>query len=190
MRSICSIPGCGRFCKGHSFCNLHYQRWKAHGNPNTVLIAADGEPMAWILAHCETTSQECLTWPFGRIPRGNSIIKAGGRTQIASRVMCEIIHGAPPTPGHEAAHSCGKGHEACMNPNHLRWATPSENAADRILHGTANRGIRNGSARLSDGDVALIRSMNGSSRVLGRRFGIDPRQISRIRRREAWGHVP
>lgn len=50
--------------------------------------------------------------------------------------MCELVHGAPPTPDHEAAHSCGKGHEGCIHPKHLSWATHSENQLDRREHGT------------------------------------------------------
>jgi hypothetical protein len=59
-----------------------------------------------------------------------------GHFERATRVMCKLAHGPAPTPKHHAAHSCGKGHEACINPKHLRWATPRENAADAKLHGT------------------------------------------------------
>ena len=42
-------------------------------------------------------------------------------------------------------------------PGNLRWGTPKENSADKIVHGTSCRGVRNGRARLSTEKVLLIR---------------------------------
>lgn len=52
--------------------------------------------------------------------------------------MCQKAHGDPPSPKHDAAHSCGRGHEGCVNPNHLSWKTKKQNQADRITHGTSH----------------------------------------------------
>jgi hypothetical protein len=59
-----------------------------------------------------------------------------GDTLYAHRLMCQLAHGDPPTPDHIAAHSCGRGHEGCVNPNHLSWKTYSENELDKRVHGT------------------------------------------------------
>lgn len=52
--------------------------------------------------------------------------------QWLERHMCKLKNGDPPTPDHEAAHSCGNGKHGCINPNHLRWATDAENMADTV----------------------------------------------------------
>lgn len=79
---------------------------------------------------------DCLTWPFLKSPRGYARMHVNGRDKRVSRLVCEEAYGTPPTPDHHAAHSCGKGHLACVTKRHLRWATPVENAADKIIHGT------------------------------------------------------
>lgn len=70
---------------------------------------------------------------------GAAQINLGGRSVIVARMVCEEVNGPPPTPAHQAAHSCGKGHLGCITPQHLRWATQVENEADKLIHGTHNR---------------------------------------------------
>ena len=41
--------------------------------------------------------------------------------------------------------------------SNLRWATDAENTADKIRHGTTNRGSRNGQAKLTPELVTVIR---------------------------------
>ncbi len=84
--------------------------------------------------------QECVPWPYGCDLRGYGTVGQDGKVRRASRVMCTMAHGEPPTPKHHAAHSCGKGHDACVNPNHLDWKTASENQYDRRKHGTHGGG--------------------------------------------------
>lgn len=48
----------------------------------------------------------------------------------AARVMCEVIHGPPPTPLHEASHLC-QDNWLCICPDHVLWETKRENMARR-----------------------------------------------------------
>jgi hypothetical protein len=87
--------------------------------------------------------------------RGYLRVCIHGKARPINRLICEAFHGAPPTPEHEAAHWDGirtNNHE----PN-VRWATPAENAADRIRHGTNSAGERNPTAILTYAAVAEIR---------------------------------
>jgi hypothetical protein len=101
------------------------------------------------------------------------------------------VNGPPPTPEHEAAHSCGKGHEGCIAPGHLEWKTPAENTADRLVHGTHSRGERSYWAKLTEADVREILAMKGiiPQRKLAVRFGVTHQTIYKILRRQIWAWV-
>lgn len=49
---------------------------------------------------------------------------------FAHRVMCELFKGPPPE-GYQSAHDVLCPFPHCVHPDHLRWATPLENAADK-----------------------------------------------------------
>ncbi len=104
----------------------------------------------WMIAHVDYAGDDCLAWPFALKSDGYGQLMFRGKNTRAHRVMCMLAHGEPPHPGYLACHSCGKGREACVNPRHLRWASAYENMADKITHGTHNRGERHVFAQLSD----------------------------------------
>jgi DNA invertase Pin-like site-specific DNA recombinase len=77
-----------------------------------------------------------------------------------------------------------------VNKRHLRWATPVENMADTLVHGTRNRGERHGIAKLTEDDVRIIRQMIASGhrqRMIAEKFGVQVMAISNINRRVTWG---
>lgn len=89
-------------------------------------------------------------------------------------MVCEDVYGPPPLPDAEAAHNCGNGHLGCVAKTHLRWDTPVGNQADKLLHGTDNRGEKHPLAKLSEVEVREIRRL-GSSRTqisLANQFGV------------------
>lgn len=193
MRRECTIDGCRAPQKGFGYCNRHYIRFKKYGDPlggGTFW----GEPERYLQeAVLPFAGTECLTWPYGRDSRGYAVMRAHGllfSTKVA-RAVCEIVNGPPPTAGHHAAHSCGNGHLGCVNPNHLRWATPEENTADAIRHGTFPMGERSGVAVLSASDVTEIRSLAGrvSQRKIAARFGVGKSTIGSIIERRSWAHL-
>jgi hypothetical protein len=76
-----------------------------------------------------------LIWPFARYNNGYGNVTfydaLGKHSTGAHRIMCKLVHGEPPTPKHEAAHSCGNGTGGCINPHHLRSDTRGGNNADK-----------------------------------------------------------
>ncbi len=138
---------------------------------------------------------DCLVWPFYRMQNGYAPINIRMTQQktVVSRVVCEKHNGPPPTPKHEAAHSCGKGHEGCVNKRHLSWKTAADNQADRVAHGTSNRGERQWMAKLTPSRVIEIRQLASSKlpqREIAKRFGIEQSWVSRIVTRNSWAWLP
>lgn len=184
----CSIEGCRKSVHGKGLCITHYARLRKNGDPLDVGYN-HFQSIEWIKAHADFAGDDCLIWPFGRFDtNGYARIMVDKVGHAAHRIMCIEAHGDPPTPEHEAAHNCGKGHEACVNPRHLRWATSKENHADRVLHGTIARGEKNGWSKLTAENVRQIRGLFGtvSQSDIARRFGVGKTTISYIRKRKSW----
>ena len=188
MAEVCEIDGCGKPARRRKWCAGHYDRWRRHGDP-TAGRTPDGLPEKFL--H-ETVmnyqGDDCLKWPFGRITGGYGNIQVNGKMRRVPRIVCEIVHGPPPTPDHEAAHSCGKGHEGCCAPAHLSWKTHAENMQDKLQHGTHNRGERNGSAKLNENDVRKIRALAGTmlQHDIAKQFGITRIMVNLIINRKSW----
>jgi len=148
-----------------------------------------GEPLRFLLDAVDYTGSECLIWPFARAGKGYGKLRTPQGEKYAHRLICEVAHGAPPTPAHECAHSCGHGFNGCITPTHLSWKTPRENAADKIRHGTDNKGEKHGLAKLTASQVRRIYTSKGkaSQAELARLYGVSTTTIGRIHRRECWG---
>lgn len=129
-----------------------------------------------------STDDQCIYWPFSRSNEGYPRINRNGKPTPTSRWVCELVHGPAPSPEYEAAHSCGRGHLGCINPNHLRWDTRKGNFADKLIHGTDTRGQKSPVAKLTDAQVAAIRSIGEvvPQGLIAQEFGIAQSYVSRI----------
>jgi hypothetical protein len=107
-------------------------------------------------------------------------------------IVCATFYGDRPSKYHHAAHWNGDAHDnrAC----NLRWATPEQNAADRVRHGKGYQGIQNGNAKLSEADIRAIRKLRATTglslQTISDRFGTDKGHIKRIVDRRSWAHLP
>lgn len=196
-KPICKIPGCGKPVRYKRMCRLHYGRWVRTGDPGPLLPkkiqTPRGAPMAFVEKLIASDwPDECVRWPFNCYPDGRGQVYFRGKVRPAARVVCILAHGEPPGPDMHAAHDCGKGHEACVNPGHLEWKTRSGNAQDTIRHGTSRRGDHGGAKKLDEATVRAIRSRlasgeSGSS--IARRYGIHRATVSDIKLRRLWAWV-
>jgi hypothetical protein len=132
-------------------------------------------------------ADDCVPWPMCRDGvNGYGHVGYNGKRYWAHRLMCELAHGAQPSPKHEAAHSCGKGHEGCVNPKHLEWKTRAENQADRYVH---QRKPHRGRRRiLTEEQVAEIRAAAGITKTkdLAARYGVSTGNIRQILTGQTW----
>lgn len=188
MTRLCSVDGCGKPTKGLGYCCNHYFRFHKYGDPFAGRTPW-GEPERFIHdVAVKHTGDDCVKWPYATRRDGFGLIQLDRKSVTVSRYVCELAHGLPPTPDHQAAHSCGKGHEACINPVHLRWATRSENEDDKLVHGTRLLGEKHVLAKLTWDKVELIRSQRGKKRNadLAREFDVAPSTISMIQSGKTW----
>lgn len=136
-----------------------------------------------------TESQDCIKWPFSVAGNGYGVIKVGAKSMNVSRYVCALAHGLPATDGLQAAHSCGN--RTCVNPHHLSWKTREENEADKVRHGTHNRGERCGAAKLNAFDVQEIRRRihKMPQSEIAKMFGVSQSLISRIKNGHKWAYA-
>jgi hypothetical protein len=186
---VCELEECALPAKKRGYCKTHYQRFRIHGDASIVIGKPSGTLYKWIVDHKEFDGDACLDWPFSKDNNGRGQIYHKGGMKKAHRVMCEEVHGAPPTPKHEAAHSCGKGHLGCVAPGHLGWKTHKENIADKLIHGTHNRGERHVNAKLTEVEAREIIALKGemAQKDIANRFGVSRQAIGLIHQGRNWG---
>lgn len=168
----CVISGCDGIGSSSRFglCCAHAHRKRRYGTPlggRRGKRTPNGIPYQWLLDHVDHEGHDCLIWPFAKRHKGyGGIVMKDGFTRSPHREICILAHGQPPFEDAIAAHSCGNGHNGCVNPKHLSWATTKENAIDRSLH-------RSGS--LSEVQIRAMRALSPQFTVpeLAAVFGID-----------------
>jgi len=185
----CSVPGCESRFKAKGLCNKHYQRLRANGDPVLTKKTPNGEAIGYFRdVVLQYEGKDCLFWPYGRNVKGYGILTTAtkGDSHYVHRLVCEAAHGAPPTQKHEAAHSCGT--PPCVAKNHLSWKTREGNQADRLLHGTHNRGEKHNMVKLKEAQVIEIRALKGleTQRSIAKRYGVTFQTISVIQSGRIW----
>jgi hypothetical protein len=189
----CSVQGCNAANYSYGWCVKHYQRWRRHGSitGGGPPRCTRGHPEEFIRTKLHLATEDaCLIWPFGKTRHGYALGRPKGQkgSRLVHHIACEMRHGPPPSTKHYAIHSCGKGHEGCVNPWHLRWGTQVENMADALLHGHRLRGEQCSQTRLRETDVREIRALRGlmTQRAIARKFGIHQVSVSMIQLGKNW----
>lgn len=141
-------------------------------------------------------SGECWVWIGSRLPRGYGRFYPKWKVGLyAHRVSWEMANGRDIPVGFDVCHTCDN--PPCVRPDHLFIGTKSDNAQDSVLKGrhtkTGLPGERHPSARLTDGDVVLIRELWATGkyrqRELAERFKVSRALIGYIVRRVNWKHL-
>jgi len=147
-----------------------------------------GQAQAWMAEHIARVDfgDECIEWPFSKKGKGYGQFFIGNKKCTgAHQYVLTQLSDHPKLKGMECAHSCAN--KACVNPNHLRWATSAENKADNLLHGTHNRGERQGQSKLTEAQVLEIYKDPRPQREIAKDYAVQQMAISRIKTGETWG---
>ena len=142
----------------------------------------------------------CWLWRAAKNKHGYGLFSVSGRSTLAHRVAYELMNGPIPT-GRSVMHKCDT--PSCVNPDHMRVGTQSDNVQDMVEKGRVSRGQRHSEvlrrtalkgdkhwrARLTADAVRAIRAAasNGvSGSELARRYGVDPSTVSLVISGRTW----
>jgi hypothetical protein len=71
----------------------------------------------------------------------------------------------------------------------IRYDTRKNNFADELIHGTRPRGEKQGSSKLTEGQIYEILKDNRTQKEIAKDYGIGQGHVSRIKRRVRWQHL-
>lgn len=143
---------------------MHYTRWRTHGDPDATLSHTD--PEGAFLARTEPIVGDpgCIIWTGATNRDGYGRLRVNGRMVYAHRYAWEREHGPIPD-GMVIDHRCFE--RSCVNAEHLRPATVSQNNANRS---GANKGRKHdlprGVTRQGRGYTARVQQ-DGQDHYLG-----------------------
>lgn len=109
------------------------------------------------------------------------------RRTIGSLVLSAFV--GPRPEGKEMCHCDGDYLNDRLE--NLRWDTRAGNFADKVKHGTHNRGVQNVVHVLTDADIRAIRAARGrvTQQALADRYGVTQGHISNVQRGKTWRHL-
>lgn len=120
-----------------------------------------------------------------------SLCQSGEQKMFAVHRLVLMAFVGPCPDGMECAHLNGNPSDNRLE--NLAWMTHRENESHKIIHGTINRGHRNGQARLTREQVISIRTRRSAGETfaaIGEDFGIAESQIWQIVKGQSWANVP
>lgn len=108
------------------------------------------------------------------------------RTHIA---VLEAFRGPRPGADHDGCH--GDGDNTNNTLDNLSWRTKSSNNMDKELHGTDQKGSRNGASKLTEDQVREIKRRLPAETMsaLAREFEVSVTNIWQIKTGRKWQHV-
>lgn len=191
---ICCVEGCQSPAKAKFMCKLHYERVKRHGSPGNAKSKyfSRDEVKSFLgdLLTLNPATTECIIWPFAKDKLGYAYASVDGEKIRITRYLLTKLE-REPREGEHAAHNCGN--SSCVNPVHLRWASPLENSHDKYIHGTVPLGESHAGAKLTEIEVLKIRelysSLGYSQKHISQLFKVSKSTIRQVVRRITWTHI-
>lgn len=184
----CSVGGCSRQAVCRGWCNPHYQRYYAYGDPTATIATPRGRrslPLADRFWAQVKRSDGCWEWQGLILSNGyGQIGGVEGRSVGAHRVAWMLTNGSIPD-GLIVCHRCDN--RSCVRPDHLFLGTQSDNVLDAVQKGRFPAGEGHGQSKITAVEAAAIRGdMQSTEKALAIRYGISPSQVGRIRRGQSW----
>lgn len=123
--------------------------------------------------------EDCWTWRAVKSKFGYGLF----RNKKAHRIAYTLLNGPIPD-GLFCLHKCDN--PSCCNPHHIFLGTIAQNNRDAADKGRKPKGESHPKAKLTDAQVAEIRSSSETGASLARRFGVSKSTVSGIRTYTHW----
>lgn len=170
------------------------EEWRAINGFDGYEVSNLGNVRSWLLRGYGTTKasephpmKARTINGYARITFGTRVRPSPGR--YVHRLVLEAFVGPAPK-GTEACHN--NGNRLDNRVENLRWDTRKNNHADKVAHGTAQRGERSGMSKLTTEQIRAIRTARSAGEgivSLGRKYGVAHSHISRICLNKVWNHL-
>lgn len=189
---VCTMSGCLQKVKARGWCQKHYWRWRTYGDPAVVRQDRTKSAAERYEAKVDRSAGPAGCHPWLAPGEDYGRLKVGEHMFMAHRFGYALYVGPIP-PGMQVLHRCDN--PPCQNTAHLFLGTNDDNIADKVAKGrqarhTLTRGMRSGSAKLTDDDVRQIRALYAaggvSQRALAARYGLSQSAIGRLLNRQSW----
>lgn len=140
------------------------------------------------LAKIDKQPDGCWLWTASCFPNGYGQFRVSGWENggYAHRAAFLLYVGSIPS-GMLVLHTCDV--RNCVNPSHLFLGTYADNAHDMSLKDRSTRGVRSGTAALTEDDVLSIIKDERSLEQIASDYGVTFGTISKIKIGTTWGHL-
>lgn len=183
MATECGAEGCERMSACRGYCDMHYRRWKKHGDASIGKIRS--APLDVILEQRSRQDGDCRIWTGAVDAAGYGHKRWNGRPQTVHRLKWISANGPIPV-GMVIDHICWN--KACINIEHLRLVTHAQNMQYRPgPPSNSTTGVRNVS-KSREGTFVVSIKVNEKTTNFGTYSTLDEaaRVAGRIRR-DMWG---
>lgn len=180
----CSIDGCDRKFYARTWCELHYTRWRVHGDPRSGAQRFSDPKQAIKARTSRDAATGCLVWHGALCRKGYARLKVDDRHVSVHRYVWEREYG--PIPAEMVVdHTCYN--RACLEISHLRVTSSMKNTWNRSGPTSASSsGIRNVYPRRGKYYVAIKR--DGVMHNFGTFVDIeDAARVAEVKRYELFG---
>lgn len=184
----CSVDGCNKAGTRKKMCDMHYRRFRSHGDPLVTKTPGRGKSATDRLDMHTDKSGDC--WVFTGSGQVYGKLDVNGRSVSAHRLAYEAANGPVP-PGRVVRHRCDN--PKCVRVSHLELGTYADNSRDMTERERQARGERQGSAKLTGAQVLEIRALSTAGNVrhsaIAKQFGVSQAQIGHISAGRRWKHL-
>jgi len=132
----------------------------------------------------------CWLWIGTKLRSGYGIFYFRGNVRVRAHRMSYRLHFGEFDESMDVLHSCDN--PSCVKPSHLYLGTHAQNMTDRDAKGRQARGRRNGSAKLTDDDVRLIRKLRTTGLThpqLAANYGVTKQTIAALLNGKTWRSI-
>lgn len=131
----------------------------------------------------------CWLWAGAIAATGYGVVAVNGKNKRAHRLSYEAANNALLPSTVVVCHRCDT--PSCVNPEHLFAGSQADNVRDCLLK-DRRRGAppRDGFSRITPEAVIAIRASSLTKDELAAMYGINRRNIQKIRNRKSWSHIP